>query len=175
MHKSIVALSILLGISSMNTQAEGWEFLAGSKPGYKAEPIASLMFGQMDFDGSDSSIVGVELSLNCPLLQPPTNRIRQQASITSYDDSGFEIINLEINPHYVVEVAKNLEIGGGPGFGYLYSDDTADRFAFNLGASIHYTGLPVFLGAEVRTQFTTEDNGNDMNNNRMAVKIGYAF
>ncbi len=122
MRKLIFALSIFLGVASMNTQAEGWEFLAGGKPGYKAEPIASLMFGQMDFDGSDSA-----------------------------------------------------EVGGGPGLGYLYSDDTADRFAINLGASIHYTGLPVFLGAELRTQFTTENNGEDLNNNRMAVKIGYAF
>jgi len=174
MRKLLSIFTALIMFSSLSAQAEGWEFLAGTKPDYKAEPIVSVMAGNMSFEHTDGNILGLELSLNCPLLQPPTNRIRQQVSITSYDTDGAEVTNIEINPHYVVAVAKNFEIGGGPGFGYLYND-SADRLAFNLGASAHYTGLPVFIGAEWRTQFTTEENDADMNNNRVAIKLGYAF
>ena len=173
-------LVLVLGVSLLASQAAmagEWNFLAGTKDGYKAEPIVSLMAGNMDFDKTDGAIMGVEVSLNCPLIQPPTNRIRQQASITSYDENGVAVTNLEINPHYVVEVADKLEIGAGPGFGYLASDG-ADMLGFQLGASVHYTGLPVFIGAEWRMQMTTavdSDVDGDADNTRFAVKVGYAF
>ncbi|MDH5299940.1 MAG: hypothetical protein OEW58_01085 [Gammaproteobacteria bacterium] len=174
----VVALVASAGVSQ-SALAEGWTFLAGSKEGYKAEPIASVLYGSMDIDGTSGAITGVEMSLNCPLLQPPTNRIRQQASITTWDESGAAVTNIEINPHYVVKVADDLEVGGGVGFGYMLSDDIPDQLGFQIGASVHYTGLPVFVGAEWRMQTTSPADPDapdvDADNTRWAVKVGYAF
>jgi len=180
MKKGLLISGLLAAMGfAHSAAAEGWTFFAGKQEGFKAEPIVSVLYGNMDFDGADGAITGVELSLNCPLLQPPTNRIRQQASITSYDDSGVTMTNFEINPHYVVKVADDLEVGGGIGLGYILSDDVPDQLGFQIGASAHYTGLPVFLGAEWRMQTTSPADPDapdmDMDNSRWTVKVGYAF
>jgi hypothetical protein len=158
----VLALTASLFATQAATAGE-WNFLAGTKDGYKAEPIVSVMAGSMDVDGESGTITGVEVSLNCPLVQPPSNRIRQQASITSYDEGGVSVTNFEINPHYVVEVAPNLEVGGGPGFGYMMSDDVPDQLGFQLGAS-----------AQMTTPADSDASG-DADNSRFAVKVGYAF
>lgn len=182
---SAVAGALLL---SATAHAEGWTFLAGAKDGYKAEPTISLMAGQMSpgTSGVDSgSFTGIELSLNCPLLQPPTNRIRQQVSLTKYDKSSVKITSIELNPHYVVEVSPGLELGGGPGLGYIMVDTPNKNPGFwglNIGLSAHYTGVgPLFVGAEYRYQVTTkEDFGGGMgkdnlDNSRVDIKVGYSF
>ncbi len=174
-------------VASSAASANDWTFLAGVEPGYKSEHTVSLLFGRMSPGTTgmkDGNIAGLELSLNCPLLQPPTNRIRQQISYTQYDESGVKIKNFEINPHYVVEVSPGLELGGGPGLAYVTADTAAkdpDFFGFNLGVSAHYRGMgPVFIGAEYRYQFTTEEDfGNglkdNLNNGRFDIKVGYDF
>lgn len=162
--------------------AEGWQFPAGSADNYEMLPTVSFIGGTSmpAEDGVESStLMGLELSMNCPLLQPPTNRIRQQVSWTLSDEAGVTAHSLEINPHYVVEVADNLEIGFGPGFGMLLVDagtESKTLFGAQLGASAHYRMGAFFIGGEARYQLTTEaDFGAgdmDMNNNRMMLKIG---
>lgn len=185
--KSItLALSSAAMLVAGNAQAEGWTWMAGSKDDYKAQPTISLLLGQMDpADSLDSdTISGIELSLNCPLLQPPTNRVRQQLSYTKYEDKGVEIASLELNPHYVVEVSPGLEIGGGPGLGYVMVDTAngdGDVFGLQFGVSAHYHGRsPLYLGADLRYQITGEDNfgaatESDVNNTRLTIKVGYSF
>ncbi len=188
MKKTIATVltgSILISASAL---ADGWNFLAGSKPGYQADAAVSLLFGRQSPSTTgldDGNIAGIELSLNCPLLQPPSNRIRQQISYTRYDEGSTQIDSFEINPHYVVEVSPGLELGGGPGFGYITTSTTGGAdpsfLAINLGLSAHYTGLgPVFLGAEYRYQFTTEEDfgatvKDNLNNGRFDIKVGYSF
>jgi len=182
---TILASAALLG--AVNVQAaDEWNWFAGLEDDYVAEPTVSIMLGQMDpGDNLDSdTISGLEFSLNCPLVKPPSNRIRQQVSFTTYDDQGVEITSIELNPHYVVEVSPGLEIGGGPGLGYVMVDSgTSDEsvFALQLGISAHYTlQSPLFIGAEARYQITGEDNfggseEDDINNYRIALKVGYSF
>ena len=189
MKKNIVGLLVGSLLLPVVAQADdGWTFLAGTKDGYTAEPTISLLAGQMapGTSGVDSgSMSGIELSLNCPLLQPPTNRIRQQASLTQYDKAGIKITNFEINPHYVVEVSPGLEVGGGPGLGYV-TTDTANKnpsfWGLNVGLSAHYTAMaPLFIGAEYRYQMTSKEDfggsaGKDnLDNTRFDIKIGYSF
>jgi len=188
MKKNIVGLLAGSMMLPLAAQAGDWTFLAGTKDGYKAEPTISLLAGQMSpgTSGMDNgSVTGIELSLNCPLLQPPTNRIRQQVSLTQYDKAGIKLTNFEINPHYVIEVSPGLELGGGPGLGYV-TTDTANKdpgfWGFNLGVSAHYMGMgPLFIGAEYRYQMTTEEDfggaaGKDnLDNTRFDIKIGYSF
>lgn len=187
MKQATMALVGAALLAAGNAQAaDEWTWMAGWKDGYKGEPAISVMLGEMDpGDNMDSdTITGFELSLNCPLLQPPTNRIRQQLSITKYDDKGTEISSMEINPHYVVEVVPGLEIGGGPGLGFLMVDTPTGNghaFGLQLGFSAHYNlQSPLFIGAELRYQVTTEDDfgaatESDVDNSRFALKVGYAF
>ncbi len=188
MKKTSIALAsaALMGAANVQAAAE-WNWFAGLDDDYKAEPAVSIMLGQMDpGDNMDSdTISGIELSLNCPLVKSPSNRVRQQISYTSYDDNGVEIASIELNPHYIVAVASGLEIGGGPGLGYVMVDSAAGDgsvFALQLGVSAHYTlQSPLFIGAEARYQITGEDDfggggpEDDINNYRIALKVGYSF
>lgn len=187
MKKITIALAsaALLGAANVNA-ADELTWFAGWKDDYKAEPAVSVMLGQMDpGDNMDSdTISGIEFSLNCPLVKPPNNRIRQQISYTTYDDQGVEITSIELNPHYVVEVSPGLEIGGGPGLGYVMVDGAAGDgsvFGLQLGVSAHYTlQSPLFIGAEARYQITGEDDfgaatKSDVDNYRIALKVGYSF
>lgn len=182
---SLGLLSALL-LSSGTAVAEGqWNFLAGMDKNYVAEPTLSLMIGNLNPDignASSDTISGLELSLNCPLLQPPSNKIRQQVSYNRYDDQGLKISTFELNPHYVIEAAPGLGIGFGPGLGYVKAETATESegmLALQLGASLHYTALgKLFLGAEARYQATQSDDfagQKGADNFRVALKAGYNF
>lgn len=187
MKMQAAALASVLVFAGSTTQADGdWTWLAAGKEGYQAEPAISLLLGQIYPSGNleNDTIGGLELSLNCALLQPPRNRIRQQISFSLAEENGVKITNLEMNPHYLVKVTPGFEIGGGPGLGYVVVDNaTGDNgvFALQLGVSMLYEGSsPLYLGAEMRYQFTAKDNfgaatKTDMNNFRFAFKVGFSF
>lgn len=176
-----IATGIAMSAMSMNASADkGWQVLAGLEDGYTPEPSIALITGPMDFESDDGNVTGVEVSFNCPLLQPPTNKIREQLSFTNYSKAYGEIYNIELNPHYVVEVSPSLWVGAGPGLGLVISNpeigDTSTRFGVGLGGSVHYEGLgPLFLGMEARYQLTNKKDGSDANNSRILLKVGYNF
>ncbi len=196
MNKMGIALTmglVALGATGAATAAEGeWNWLAGTKEGYKMEPAVSLLFGVMkpDLDGVDAQAAfGLEFSLNCPLIQPPTNKIREQVSFTMFKDGEYKQNSLELSPHYVVEVSKGLWFGGGPGLGVIFAEGKHDHssntekhddtvFGFQVGASLHYTAAaPFFAGAEARYQITSKANdiGDNLNNLRAMLKVGMSF
>lgn len=184
-----LAIAIATATGAGAVQAKGWDFPAYNKPGYTAAPTVSLMLGRMSpgDEFRSSTILGAEFSLNCPTLQPPNNRIRQQFSFTRASRGGVKIHNYEINPHYIVEVSPGFEIGGGPGLGFVTVDTPGGDgsvFGLQFGVSAHYraNNSPLFLGAEARYQMTTEDRfggagsaRTDVNNFRFAIKAGYRF
>lgn len=184
MKKQVCAslMGLVLATAATGAAAEGWDFLAGLSDDYQAQPTLSLVGGVMDPDfgavGS-GALYGLEVALNCPLLQPPSNRIRQQLSLTQYDEDGVEVTSLELNPHYVIPMSENLEIGFGPGFGVLdveagSQDDLL--LGVQAGASVHYRQGAFFAGAEARYQVTTEERfgGTDQgaDNVRVLLKVG---
>ncbi|WP_210397813.1 hypothetical protein [Motiliproteus sediminis] len=180
------AAAALLGLAVSTTAplalAEGWSFPALTGDNYRAEPTLALIGGQLDPDvtGADADdLWGLELSLNCPLIQPPSNRIRQQASLTRYDDQGLKITSLEINPHYVVPVSEHMELGFGPGVGIMKVDSNGNDetlLGLQAGVSLHYRRDAFFFGAEARYQITDkEDFGAgkvDVDNSRVLLKVG---
>ncbi|MGB0867935.1 MAG: porin family protein [Granulosicoccaceae bacterium] len=154
---------------------------------YKFQPTVALMTGSLDQDfsgdeGSDT-VSGIELGINCPLLTTPSNRIRQRISVSSYDNDTVEMSSFELNPHYMWSVADGLEVGVGPGFGYVQaeqgnSDDST--WGVQLGVSAEYRRDMLFAGAEVRYQTTGDvDLGGaeetDLENVRVMFKIGVDF
>jgi len=186
MKKKVLAITVGSLLLSMGISAEdkGWNWFAGADDDYVMEPTASLLVGSMSpKDGSSGSITGIELSFNCPLLQPPTNKIRQQISYAQYDEGETEVTSIEINPHYVAEISPGLFIGGGPGLGYVSVDSAAkdtNMFALQLGGSVHYNvSDALFLGGEARYQLTEDENlggsMQGMDNWRVALKAGVNF
>ncbi len=176
MKKRVLATAVGMLVVSMSASAEGWKLFAGKDAGFVLEPTVSVMAGMMSpKEGDSGKILGAEVSFNCPLLQPPTNRIRQQVSFAQYDENGAKLSSIEINPHYIVEVYPGLSVGAGPGFGYVLVDAAGvdNAFAGQLGASVHYNvSKRFFVGGDMRYQFT--DN-SDINNSRMALKLGVSF
>ena len=184
------SLAFLVGASILTTtgaQAQGWTLLTVAEPGYRAKPALSLLYGRMTPSATgfrDGNFVGLEVAFDCPLLQPPTNRIREQLSYVHYSQGSRDIDSVEINPHYVVEVSPGLELGGGPGLAYILTNTPANDpslWGLNLGLSAHYTPMDqLFLGAEYRYQITSDERfGNgineDLNNGRFDIKLGYRF
>ena len=161
MNKKAIAIAVVaaLGLTSQAASAKGWTVLAGLEDGYTPEPTVSVIGG---VSKGNVAIYGAEFSLNCPLLQPPTNKIRQQASYVYADGQN----NIQLNPHYVVEVSKNLWIGAGPALGVGFGNST--NFAAGLGASAHYEMGPLFLGAESGYTYTTDSGAW-----RALAKVGF--
>jgi hypothetical protein len=171
--------------ASAPAMAAGWGFLPAANPGYEADATLAVMGGMQDpdVDGVDADAAyGIELSLSCPTLKPPRGEIRQQISVTGFDNDGLEMTSFELNPHYLVPLAENLDLGVGPGLGYVMAEGGRHDdgvFALQAGASLHYRSGPLFLGAEARYQFTQEAEfgrrDEDLNNYRLLGKAGVNF
>ena len=187
MKKSIALILIAssLTISAQSASAADWEFLPIVDDDYQYDPQLSLILGSMSpSDGDSGSMNGIEFSLNCPLLKAPGGVIRQQISVASYDEGGVEITSFELNPHYQINLAPNLDFGFGPGFGYVMTEGPGiDESAISLqaGASLSYTVGQGVIAGEARYQMMLSDielnNGDevDLNNTRLMIKLGYRF
>jgi hypothetical protein len=187
MKKHIIGLIVLAGLSvtAPGLWAGGdWNFLPVQSDGFDPDLTLSVTGGIMDpqTHGLDTDLVfGLELSMNCLLLNPPQGTIRQQISYSNYDDSGLEITSFEINPHYLYKVDNRFSIGIGPGIGYVDADGrrvNEGALALQGGVSLHYKmSNRLFLGAEARYQWTQEldDTNDDLKNARIFGKIGYRF
>lgn len=178
-------------MSTRPALADNWILLPGKSDDFNTNPTLSVMIGSQnpDIPGvSNDSIAGMELSFNCPLLQPSNSdtgaKIRQQVSLNNFNDDTLEITSLEINPHYVINTSSGLGIGFGPGIGYVQAETATARksmFTLQVGASLHYTAMDfLFLGAEARYQLTESDaftspTHTGADNFRVALKVGVNF
>lgn len=167
---------------SASVHAAGLTFLPVNQDGFVYEPTLSIIGGQLDPDLESvdaSGTIGIELSFNCPLLATPTNGIRQQVSITSFDNDGLEMTSFEINPHYVIDMGSSFGLGFGPGIGVLSvdnGDDSDTVFTGQLGASAFYRTGTIYLGLEARQQYTGSIHGyDDVDNSRVSLKLGVDF
>ena len=142
------------------------------------------MIGQFDPEDADSSsLMGVEVSMECPLLQPASHRIRQQISLTQVDDDGLTVSSIELNPHHMFQLSPQFEAGFGPSLGVAKAEadgDDATEFTYGLGVSARFDITPqLFIGAELRKAWmgdmTLNGGTGNLGNTRAAVKVGYQF
>ena len=183
--KTSIMLAATLALSLQSAQAADWEFFPVVSDDYQFAPQLSLITGNINpGDAKNGSLTGLELAINCPLLKAPEGVIRQQISFARYDENGLEISTFELNPHYQIEIAENLDFGFGPGFGYISADGgNLDDSSVTLqaGASLSYHIDQVVIGAEARYQTLLSDmkttNGSevDIDNTRIMLKLGYQF
>jgi len=187
MNKHIIRLLIVVFVISASAPAfakKGWRLLAGTEEDFTFQPTASVVAGVLgsnDEVGDTGTAFGVEASFMCPLIQNPTNNLRQQLSVVQYADGDNTLLTVEANLHYRIPVANNLKLGVGPGFGFVRTDAkkvTTNMVAVQGGASLHYTMDKFFVGAEARYQLTQRNNVGKGNENgadnwRALVKFGY--
>lgn len=156
--------------------------MAFQDPSWRPNFSLTLMGGRMDADygGGADTVTGAEIAFNSLLIQPrKKHRIRQQISHLTYNRNGSRISSLEANPHYLIMVQPNLELGFGPGVALV---DVGSRnkervIGLQLGASVHYRYQDLFIGAELRHQFTgsasVDGDSIDADNTRLLFKLGF--
>jgi hypothetical protein len=85
--------------------------------------VASVTGGLMDPKHVDSGTAwGLELAMNCGLLQTPTGVVRTKLSYNRFDNDGLKLQTVELNPRWTTPIAQNLTLGVGPGIGWVKSD-----------------------------------------------------
>ena len=162
-------------------------FLPGFKKGYRPQIGISLIGGtQINNTTIDktTSIYGVEVSLQCPLLCAGRNYIRQQLSVIESNGAIFHSTDIEINPQYRLVVRRVWEVSAGPGLGLNLIDvkkTPITVFTYGLGASFQYYFGKVFVGLEPRYMLTptvtvTAPEGvlynGDFGNMKLVFKLG---
>lgn len=186
MQRTLITTATVAFLTLGAGTASAGEWFPIAERGFSAQPSLALMGGSQSFDWDEAdsdTVYGVELAMNCGLYAPERGRIRQQISLTQYDDGGLETIHLELNPHYLFIDNGKLTMGAGPGVGWVQSDIEGggddDVFAVQAGASVGYDFRPLFIGVEARYQWTTEaDFGaveENLSNSRVMAKVGINF
>jgi opacity protein-like surface antigen len=163
-------------------------FLPFIKKGYHPQLAASLVGGIQNNSGlldASSTVYGVEISMQCPLLCTGKNYIRQQLSIVQQNGDIMKSVAAELNPHYRIIALPKFELGIGPSLGLAFATaNNDDRTVFTYGAGVslaHYFGR-VFIGAESRYALSGDVNfhnntnnttlTNNLNNLRSVLKLG---
>jgi len=184
-----LALSMLI-TSTSSFAGDEFKFLPiFSDDNYKGNIEVAAVLGTMNHktQGLDNGLTyGVELSFDCPVFTlPGKNLLRQQLNLNRYDENGVSITSIEMNPYYFVDMDKDLKLGFGPGIGAMNvkPDTSSSEWLFTVQASagIKYYMDAAFVGADIRYQWTSENDFNgmsqkqDLDNTRVLFKAGYAF
>jgi hypothetical protein len=183
MKTARILLAAALTTAALPALAGDWKFLPVTEKNYTPAFVASVTGGVMDPQHVKSSDAwGLELAMNCGLLQTPTGIIRTKLSVTKFDKGGLDLTSVELNPRWTTPIAKDLTLGVGPGIGWVKADSgnrTTDMFAWQVGADLDYRIGQLNLGLGARWQDTvnkTVSTGNEGADNWLVqAKVGVAF
>jgi hypothetical protein len=185
MKKIIIVLTFTIPIL---TQAQETTF----KNEYKPQPGLSFIGGiqyNKNFEAA-APVYGIEISMECPLIQTGKSLIRQQFSIIRQEGKELKTLAVEINPRYKVISKPSFELGAGPGAGLIFvkaGEEKKTIFSYGAGAHAIYFFKKFFIGFESRyflTKKVSFSNLNSkpglvetgsLNNLRTFIKFGYRF
>jgi len=166
---TLIGLIFIAAPAFAETTETGNVILPVLESSYTPNPSVSLIGGSFTNEGSSASVVGVELAIDCPLFQAASGNIRQQISYSTVGFTGSTVSLIELNPHWMTEVADNLTAGFGPGLGIAQTSVTggssSSDFSVGIGASATYKMDSLRLGTEWRS----------MNGSRFVLKAGLSF
>ena len=162
------------------------------KKGYTPQIDLSLISGIQNNQNIEASAIvyGIEISLQCPLINTKKSYIRQQFSLIRQEGKELKSLAVEINPQYKIIAKPSFELGIGPSAGLIFtnvSEDNKPIFSYGLGASAIYHFKKFFIGFESRYALTKKVPfahlnikpelvaGGNLNNLRTFFKIGYKF
>ena len=158
------------------------------KKEYKPKTAFSLVGGiQSNYNLNLSApVYGVEISMECPLIQTQKSRIRQQFSLMRLEGRKYKSLAAEINPQFKIIDDHSFELGVGLSVGVVFTKAMEDKkalFSYGLGASFMYQFGKLSIGVESRYAITkkvafSEFNKEstlyaNLNNLRSIMKVGY--
>jgi hypothetical protein len=110
------------------------EVPAHRRQGLRPAFVASVTGGMMDPKHVGSGDAwGLELAMNCGLLQTPTGVVRTKLSVQPFDKDGLELQTVELNPRWTTPIAQDLTLGVGPGIGWVKADAAAAPWTCSPG------------------------------------------
>lgn len=183
MAKKILTGLVLAGLSVVagSALADGLKFLPILDAAYKAEPTLAVSAGVMQASaGRDQSnaVYGLELSMNCGLVQTADNRIRTHLALNRVDQSGLKATLLELSPRYTVPLGGGFSFGAGPALAWVKADaERADKDLFGYGAAagVAYRSGHYFSGIDLRYLNTDRRQAVGLENWTLGVKLGVNF
>jgi hypothetical protein len=178
----LLSLLSLLAVSS-SAFAGDWKLLPVRDAEFKPEVTVSAVAGSLDPQhGGAGNYSGIELALNCLLLQPPSGVMRTHISLGQFDHNGLKLTDFEINPRWTVKLNKDLSFGVGPGVGVVNAEiagHSATLYALQLGADLDYRMGPLNFGLGMRWQATENKEivrgRSGADNALLQARIGFNF
>lgn len=176
---TLFAVGITLGTTT--SHADGLKFLPGLQADFKAEPSIALSAGVTVTSASSSDslfIYGLDLNMNCGLIQTPENRIRTHVQINHVGESGMKSTSFEISPRYTVPVGSGFSVGAGPVVALVKADfGYFDKDLFGYGAVLgaNYRQGIYYSGLDLRYLKLSEVNSVSLENWAVLAKVGINF
>lgn len=180
MKTKLLAAAVLATLSCA-AAADGWRFAPMlSDKSFKLAPTLAVTANRVDPKDADSdSAYGLDLNVNCGLLQDPQNRMRTHLNLGRYSKNGVKVTSFELSPRYMVPVGQGLTVGAGPSLAAYNVDGQGGYdetlFAVGVAAGVSYRSGALFLGGDVRYHATEKKNGADFDNWTIGLKVGANF
>jgi hypothetical protein len=179
----IAAAALSLGaLLAPAAQAQGWQFLPMlNDPSYKPEPSVALTVNRIEpGHGNSADAYGLDVNVNCGLIQSPDKRIRTHINLSASDDAGVKTSNFELSPRYTLPLGMpGLSLGAGPSLG-LFKVETSGApsrtlTGVGLAAGLNYRSGAFYAGADLRKHSTSARSGVDLDPLTWGVKVGVNF
>lgn len=183
-HRPTLIATAALGLCALlapSAHAEGWQFLPLlNDPQYKPEITLAITGNRLQPDqGRDADAWGIDLNMNCGLLQSPDKRIRTHVNLSRSDEAGVKVTAFELSPRYTMPLAMpGVSIGAGPSLAvFKVEGGGADRSLTGLGlaAGVNYRVGSFYAGADVRYHGTAARSGVDLDPVTLGLKLGINF
>jgi len=156
---------------------------------YAAQMEISMIGGIQNYKDFDvSPVYGVEISLQCPLVNSQKAYVRQHFKLTHQQDEKLRSTTVEINPQYMIITKPRIKLGIGPTAGLIFTNIEEDHktiFSYGLGtASVYYVkniaiGVGLCYTMTNKISFASskyESAGTArLNNWGTFLKLGYKF
>lgn len=181
--KKTLACIALASLSTL-AAADGWKFAPGlTEPGFKLQPTVAATVGSVKPQGDGSSVTayGVEVNVNCGLIQTPDNRIRTHLSLNRINEDRFDATSVELSPRYTLPLAAGFSVGVGPSLGLVRVDPSANGvsketlFTYGVAAGVNYRAGVLYTGLDLGMKRASEKNGIDFDNRSATFKVGVNF
>jgi len=149
---------------------------------FKIAPSVAVIGGSMDtlnVDNTDAAgFYGLAVGFNCLL----SDTIRQELQITNYDNDDLKILQVNLNPRYLVDLTESTTLGMGPTFGLAKVENLNDSdtvFTYGLGVNLQMNFDNAFVAAETKYELTQDAElaniKQDVDNLKVLLKVGYTF
>lgn len=176
-------LAIALSFLSLSAMAEGWKFAPLlTDPGFKLEPtIAATVNSTKPQASGSATFYGLEMNVNCGLIQSPDNRIRTHISLNRANEGNYDATIFELSPRYTMPLWEGFSIGVGPSLGAVRVDPAAagvsaeTLFAYGVVAGLNYRRGAFYAGLDLGARRTNDKNGIDYDGRLATLKAGFNF